>query len=775
MGIAAKKLKSHWPIVAIVFVWLIFSSPYFLKGLIPFPSKYLVTFFPPWSAAYAMPVKNNAMPDVITQIYPWKKLTIDMWKSGQIPLWNPYSFSGTSHAANYQSAVFSPFNLLFFIFPFVDAWSILVLLQPLIAGIFMYVFLRNLDRSREASFVGSIAFMFCGFMVVWMAYATLGFAALWLPLILFAIHRQFKKNSWWNLALLSLAIPLSLFSGHFQISIYVVVISIVFLLFETLLHKEKNKSFFLFLFFGLGVLIALPQILPAYNAYISSFRSVAFSKGEIIPFQYLITIFAPDFFGNPVTRNDWFGHYAEWSSYIGIIPLMLVIYSLFGKKNKYIWFFSATAIAGLFLATPTLFNDLLFNLKVPVLSTSSASRIIVLVSFSLAVLSSFGLDALIIDWEHKSSKKILLFCSGIGLLLTFFWIVFLIRKPLEAEKFIVAKRNLFLPSVFVIFGLVGFIVGAIKIKVVRFIALIFLLFFISFDLLRFAMKWMPFDPRTYVYPAMPITEALHKYVGMNRVVGNFGGELSMMYKVPSLEGYDAVYQERYGEFMRAVSSGSIDVPERSIVRLDKHGKYAEDALALLGVKFVLHRLSDGRVGWTYPIWQYFNYHPIYRDDSYEIYENNNAFPRAFFASEYEVILGKQKIIDRLFSQGFDRKKSVILETEPNLKPQEGAGSVEITKYSPTEIDFVVNTPVNKLLFLSDVYDPGWKAFVDNRPAPVYRADFDFRSIPVAAGAHAVRMIYKPVNFIIGTYISIIILIFLALGSARAMYYAHRHI
>jgi hypothetical protein len=27
-----------------------------------------------------MPVKNNAMPDLITQIYPWKIQTIDSWK-----------------------------------------------------------------------------------------------------------------------------------------------------------------------------------------------------------------------------------------------------------------------------------------------------------------------------------------------------------------------------------------------------------------------------------------------------------------------------------------------------------------------------------------------------------------------------------------------------------------------------------------------------------------------------------------------------------------------
>src|SRR3989339_1877099 len=98
-------------IILIILVWFLFASPYFVKGLVPFPAKYLVTFFPPWSAQYGMALKNNAMPDVVTQIYPWKKITIDSWKLGQVPLWNPYSLSGTPHAGNYQTAVFSPINL----------------------------------------------------------------------------------------------------------------------------------------------------------------------------------------------------------------------------------------------------------------------------------------------------------------------------------------------------------------------------------------------------------------------------------------------------------------------------------------------------------------------------------------------------------------------------------------------------------------------------------------------------------------------------------------
>ena len=175
-----------WPIFFIVVVWILFSYPYFFHNKVPYSSNYQVNHFAPWDAypKFAGPVKNGAMPDVVDQVYPWRHLAIQIWKSGQIPLWNPYSFAGTPLLANYQSAVLSPFNMLFFILPFIDGWSILVLLQPLLAGLFTYIFVRSLNKSIRASFIYSVSFIFCGFIVVWMGYATLGCAAPFLPLTL---------------------------------------------------------------------------------------------------------------------------------------------------------------------------------------------------------------------------------------------------------------------------------------------------------------------------------------------------------------------------------------------------------------------------------------------------------------------------------------------------------------------------------------------------------------------------------------------------------------
>lgn len=715
-----------WPIFFILMIWLIFSSPYFLKELVPFPSKYLVTFFPPWSSQYGISVGNNAMPDVISQIYPWKRVTIASWKMGQVPMWNPYSFAGTPHAANYQSAVFSPFNLLFFVLREIDAWSFLILLQPLLAGLFMYAFLRSLVRSQPASLIGSIAFMFCGFMVVWMAYGTLGYAVLWLPLILYAIQTERKL-------LLTASIALSFLSGHFQMSLYVFGMAVIFFIF-----KKRDIRFGLFLL--LGLLLASPQLNLSYNAYSASVRSLLFQAGEIIPWNYLITLFAPDFFGNPVTRNDWFGHYAEWASFIGVIPLLLALYTIFIKKSKEAWLFWIVAAISLLLATPSILTTALFQAKIPVLSVSAASRIIVLFSFSLSVLAVIGLDGLTKDWRNTRRKGVLWLGGGLIVFLLLVWGALIFFKPLPIEKLIVAKRNFILPSGLALVAVGLAYAGFFKNKIFRLAIVSGFVFLTAADLLRFAIKWMPFDPREYVYPPMNVIKYLQDNIGNNRMFGNFGNELASGFFLPSLEGYDALYKSRYGEFISALDNGTIGIPQRSVVQIGKAATFAEKALQLLGVKYYVHKKGDGRSVWAYPFWNFPHYKLTYSDEYFEVYENTEALPRAFLASEFKVETDNQRIIDTILSAK-NPQDFVVLEKEPNLKPQKGEGNVLIEKYLPNEVIFNVNTSVPKLLFLSDTYDPGWHAFVDGAPTPLYRADYAFRAVSVPAGEHTIRMVY----------------------------------
>lgn len=759
-----RMLKRFWPIILIFAVWFVFSSPYFLKNKIPFPSTYLVNFFAPWTAypVFSGPVKNNAMPDVISQIYPWKVFTIDTFKNFQIPLWNPYSFSGTPHLANYQSAVLSPLNLIFFlpageagIIPFIDAWSLLVLLQPLMAGIFMYLFLRSLKISREGSVIGSIAFMFCGFLVTWMAYGTLGYAILFLPLALFAIEKYYQTYKNRFLVLFSLTLPLSFFSGHFQISIYFFIFILSYIIFKFFQTKNTLNTCYLIFYTILGLLLSLPQLLLSIELYTQTLRSSVFQKIEVIPWGYLPTFIAPDFFGNPVTRNDWFGHYAEWNAYIGLFPLMLSFYAIFIKRTKAVVYFAIVSLIALLLSFQTPVLDILVSLKIPVLSTSAASRIIVIFSFCVSVLAGFGLDSLLEHVKNKKIKPVLYWFLLFLLIFIFIWGIILFKLFIPIDKIVISKQNLILPTIlfatpFLTIFLFFFSLRIKQTKKYIYLLPLVLILITSFDMLRFANKWMPFDPRDKMYPKIAVENKLHQISGFNRSLSNLGGEATTYYKLSSVEGYDAVYIQRYGEFVKYLDKGEFGQSFRSVVQFPKRGLYTKEAVNFLGMKYLVHKIADGRNPWAFPFWEYESsvFNRIYNDSNFEIFENKNVFSRAYLVGKYKVETDSEKILKLMFNST-NLRNEVILEEDPKLLLDNASGSANILSYTPNKIEISTNSKGNSMLFLSDSYYKGWNAYVDNKKTKIYRADYTFRAVFVPKGKHEVIFKYEPQSFKLG--------------------------
>ena len=742
-----KFILKFWPIIFISVVWLVFSFPYFFQHKVPYPAKYQVTFFSPWSyyQEFAGPVKNNAMPDVIDQIYPWKYFTIQSLKNAQIPLWNPYSFAGSPHMANFQTAVFSPFNLIFLVLPFIDAWSLLVLLQPLLAGLFMYLFIRELEVSKNGALISSIAFMFCGFIVVWMAYGTLSMAITLLPLVLFAIEKYFRKGNKLALLLFAFGLSCSFFSGHIQTSIYLTTLAAFFIIFKLLVTKDVKRFLIVLLIFIIGLGISLIQIIPTLELLNQSVRSNLVVLGGQIPLNYLVTAFAPDFFGNPVTRNDWMGYYAEWASFIGIIPLIFAFFALFYTKKFYVYFFGLMGLLALLFSSDTVFRQLLSVSGLPVFATSIPSRMIVIFSFCFAVLAGFGFDTLFVLIRRKANKKIFFFLGGFTFLLILLWLALLAFHFLPADKLSLGKKNLIIPTIFFLFT-----VSAVTIlyfyknkKVITILGFIILLF-VSFDSLRFASKWMPFDDRKLVYPESAVIKEEKKIIGNGRIFGNIGNQVESYYGLSSLDGYDPLYIKRYGEFIRSSVNGSYLDAERSVVHVDRKGKYTERVLDLLGVNLIFNPKADTFQEWAFPVWaNKGKYTLVYEDDKFQLFKNNTALPRAMLFHKYEVINDGKKMLKRFYTDSFDYRNILLLEEDPKIKFNNSSkGNALITSYKSNKVIISVNSDSEGLLFLSDSFYQNWKALVNGKETKIYRADYAFRAVKIPEGVSKVEFIYK---------------------------------
>ena len=144
-----KLIINNWPMFVIFLIVTIFFWRFIFRGLLPIPMDMIVGMYHPWrdivwdNLEAGVPFKNFLITDSVRQQLPWRQLVIESFKNSRLPRWNPYSLAGTPLLANLQSAPFYIFNLLFFVLDFSLAWSILIFLQPLLAGVFIYFYLRN--------------------------------------------------------------------------------------------------------------------------------------------------------------------------------------------------------------------------------------------------------------------------------------------------------------------------------------------------------------------------------------------------------------------------------------------------------------------------------------------------------------------------------------------------------------------------------------------------------------------------------------------------------
>ena len=88
------------------------------KTLLPADNLYQ---FQPWSdLATEMGVAtphNELLNDLLLENYVWKSYLREAIGRGELPLWNPYLFTGVPFLAAGQHSALYPFTLLFFILP----------------------------------------------------------------------------------------------------------------------------------------------------------------------------------------------------------------------------------------------------------------------------------------------------------------------------------------------------------------------------------------------------------------------------------------------------------------------------------------------------------------------------------------------------------------------------------------------------------------------------------------------------------------------------------
>ena len=202
--------------------------------------------------------------------------------SGRLPVWNPYTYAGHPFLADVQAAVFYPVSniVLGLTLPLQSAAARLYLLEVeaalhlVLAGIFVYLLVRDLTGNRWAAFIGGCTFAFSGYLT---GYPPLQLAvlrtAIWLPLVLWCLYRAWLTPTrwrWWVGA--SLAYVTAFLAGHAQTFLYTSYVLAVWIALLTVCtiktpsRARQNRmpltmGLAAFLFLSIGISAA--QLLPS--------------------------------------------------------------------------------------------------------------------------------------------------------------------------------------------------------------------------------------------------------------------------------------------------------------------------------------------------------------------------------------------------------------------------------------------------------------------------------------------------------------------------------
>lgn len=234
-------------------------------------------------------------------------------------------------------------------------------------------------------------------------------------------------------------------------------------------------------------------------------------------------------------------------------------------------------------------------------------------------------------------------------------------------------------------------------------------------------------------------EAAHTYPFVS--LGQFGARIeSVPVDVPLLR------RAQVGEWVRAMHALA---PTVAFARM----------LELSGVEYVL-TLHDPGAGGRLELLR----KSRGRYEDVLTYRVRDTLPRAFAAAGARIV-GDGAVIRTLIDPGFDPRGEIALPGGAPSPPGV-AGEVRIARLGFDRVRLEAETTAPGYVVLLEAWDPGWRATVDGRPAPLLRANLIFRAVPVPAGRHTVEMLYRPVEALVGAALSVLSLSALAWAGLR---------
>ncbi len=722
-----------------------------------------------WQVVWPPPGQVLAGNDLTNIFLPWWRFALRSVRQGELPLWNPYLFSGVPFLANPQPALFYPPIWLTLAIPPERVAGLLFLLHFWLAGVGMLAWLRSEGADWAGAFLGAVIFGFSGtfFARVYAGHIGVVMVQAWLPAILWATRQAVTRDRYSWAILGGVPVALSLLAGHTASVFYVLLVQVAYTLHLAWERREESGwsvSLRALAWGGLmllvGVGLAAVQLLPTWEFLRSSTRQGAgyeFAASYAWPPGYLLTLLVPNFFGEPVRIGYWGeGMYEELIFYVGIIPLIMTLALGVHLRHKRTTLLLALAGLGLFLALGpfTILHRLAFDFLPLFGAMRAPARAGFLFTFGVAALSGLSLTWLrqhpqeamphLRRWTQGSLVWLTIGLAVLVVVAGFF--LFALQRdsnPEVGRLYHVANNTALFLLLFLL--AVGLLRAWESGRMGARWGTVLLISLALVDLGSFGrplLRTVPLTQSAYWQGVTDLTAGEGRVLpwGLGIFEQNGGMELGL----ESVFGYDPLELGRYHDLTTALpdpQARAYDLLHARFLVTGQETDFAgEEAPRLLG-----HQGG----AW--------------------VYERPTALPRAWLVHEVEVREG-ESLLARLNDPTFDPRRAVLLEGEPPCDVASGGEpeTVRVVRRGNDQLEVMVEASSAGILALSEIAYPGWQAEVDGEPAPVLRADVALRAVCVPAGAHRVVLSFRPLSLRVGAVSTLFSLLLVAWAGWRML-------
>lgn len=134
----------------------------------------------------------------------------------------------------------------------------------------------------------------------------------------------------------------------------------------------------------------------------------------------------------------------------------------------------------------------------------------------------------------------------------------------------------------------------------------------------------------------------------------------------------------------------------------------------------------------------------------EVQQNPGALGACWFVKDINYVKDDAAAM-RALDNNNPADTAVVEQDEKNkittAPVYDSTAKIQLIKNDNDIITYSSSSKTNQFAVFSEIYyDRGWKAYVDNKEAPIVRTDYVLRGLSIPAGNHSIRFEFKPASF-----------------------------